>query len=136
MAAPYTIIPVVDVPLTTTQNIMEGETGRVLENPSQIKIALNRETVAIFYDIFVGAKRVLVNGSAAVNATGGDIPILPDDIVVNTFGDAQDEIVINARNTDGAAAREARAVVQVTEVDDVALNLAIENLAASGFGVA
>jgi len=136
MAAPYTVIPIVDVPLSETSNIMEGQTGRVLENPSRIRIALNRETVAITYDIFVGAKRVLVRGAAAVNATAGDVPILPDDVVIDTFGDAQDEIVINANNSDGAAAREARAIVQVTEVDDAALQAGMANLAGSGFGVA
>jgi len=134
MASPYTITPVEDVAAGTTSNIVEGQTGRTLIAPSRVKIALNREGVDVTYDIFVGSERVLVNGAARLNTTAGDIPILPDDIVVDTFGKAGDEIVINATNVN-AAAQEARAVIQVAEVDDASLQACMDQLALSGLTV-
>jgi len=123
MASPYTIAPLVDVGIGATTNIMDGETGRTLVAPAQIQIALNRENVNVLYNVFIGSERVLVNGRTAVQAALGVMPILPDDNLITSFGQAGDEIVINAQNND-AVASEARAIVRVPEVDDVILQRA------------
>jgi len=134
MASPYTITRVQDVGISATENIIEGQTGRTLVAPSRVKIALNREGVDVSFDIFIGSERVLVNGASRINTTVGDIPILPDDIVIDTFGGAGDEIVINATNVN-AAAQEARAVIQVAEVDDASLQACMDQLGLSGLTV-
>lgn len=131
MASPYTIVRVEDVAAVTTSNIIEGQTGRSLVAPSRVKIALNRESVDVSYDVFIGSERVMVNGASAINALAGDIPILPDDILIDTFGNQGDEIVINATNVN-AAAQEARVIVQVAEVDDASLQACMDQLALSG----
>lgn len=135
MASPYTITRVEDVANGTTSNIIEGQTGRTLTAPARVKIAINREGVDVSFDIFVGSERVMVNGAAAINTVLGDIPILPDDVIIDTFGKAGDEIVINATNVN-AAAQEARVVVQVAEVDDASLQACMDQLALSGLTVA
>jgi len=132
MASPYTITPVEDVAAAKTKNLLEGQTGRTLVAPSRVKIALNRESVDVSFDVFIGSERVMVQGAAAINTVSGDIPILPDDILIDSFGQAGDEIVINATNVN-AAAQEARAIVQVAEVDDATLQACADQLALSGF---
>jgi len=124
MASPYTISRVQDVGIGATENIIQGLTGRTLVAPSRVQIALNRENVNVSFTVLVGAERVMLDGGARVNPTAGDLPILPDDLIIDTFGRGGDEIVINANNAD-AAASEARVIIKVTELDDVALQRAM-----------
>jgi len=131
MASPYTITRVESIAAAKTANIIAGQTGRTLVAPSRVIIALNRQVVEILFDIFIGSERVMVQGSAAINTVAGDIPILPDNVYIDTFGNAGDEIILNATNTN-AAAKEARAVIIVTEVDDVALQQCMDQLATRG----
>jgi len=125
MASPYTISNITDVPLSTTSSLLAGERGRILPEPSRVRIYANRETAAILYNITVGAESAVQDGVSAINATAGDTPSIRDDKIADTFGNAGDEIVIRAANSDGAAAREARVVVFVTPVDDEALQAAM-----------
>jgi len=131
MASPYTITRVEDVAPGTISNIIEGQTGRSLVAAARVKIAINREGVDVSFDIFIGSERVMVNGAAPINTVLGDVPILPDDILVDTFGKQGDEIVVNANNSN-AAAQEARVVIQVAEIDDASLQKAMDDLALSG----
>lgn len=131
MGSPYTITRVQDVAASSTENIIEGLTGRTLVAPSRVQIALNRESVDVTYDIFIGSERAMVQGASAINTVSGDIPILPDNLYVDTFGNAGDEIILNATNVN-AAAQEARTIIQVTEVDDASLKACMDQLALSG----
>jgi len=127
MASPYTISRVQDVAANSEENIIEGQTGRTLVAPSRVQIYLNRESVDVTFTILVGSNRALLSGGAAINTTAGDVPVLPDDGVVDTFGMPGDEIIVNANNQN-VAAQEARAIIKVTEVDDNALALAQQTL--------
>jgi len=124
MAVPYTMTRVQDVGIGATENIIQGLTGRSLVAPARVQIALNRENVNVSFTVLIGSERVMLNGAAAVQATAGVLPILPDDMYIDSFGRAGDEIIIDATNVD-AAASEARAIVKVTELDDVALQRAM-----------
>ena len=121
MATPYTIARIVDVALSSRANLVEGVSGNLLTGDSRIRIYLNRETVDITFDVTVGSNRALEAGTSAINATAGAGPVIPDDLMIETFGSAGDQISIIAVNADAAAAREGRCIVMVTEVDDVAL---------------
>jgi len=131
MAAPYTLSVVRDVAASSSENIIEGQSGETLGERSRVMIALNREDVNITFDVFIGGERVMVNGGAAINATVGDIPILPDDIIIDSFGKSGDKIVIRATNAE-AALNEARAVVKITPIDDVILQEAMDRASALG----
>lgn len=121
MAGPYTITNITDVPLSSTSSLLTAERGRTLAEASRVKIYANRETSNIVFNITVGADQVNSDAPAKINATVGDSPLIPDDLIADTFGDAGAEIVILARNADAAAAREARVIVFVIPVDDDAL---------------
>ena len=128
MAGPYTMSVIEDVALNSVSNILRNQRGRTLQEASQVKIYANREDVDVSFNVLVGAESVLEDGVAAINATAGVGPIIPDDLLINTFGQAGDEIVVRARNVN-AAAREARVTIFVTPVDDVALQKAMDSLA-------
>jgi len=128
MAGPYTVTNITDVPLSSTSSLFAGLRGRTLQEDSLVEIFLNRETVAILYGITIGAEEVLSSGISALAATAGTAPSTRDDRVVRSFGRAGDEIIILAANSDAAAAREARAIMWVTPVDDAALQQAMKAL--------
>jgi len=125
---PYTVDANFDVPLASTESIIRGEQGRTLSEPSRVQIYANRESIDIFYTITVGPDQITSDLSASINAVIGDMPIIPDDLIADTFGDTGAEIIIRARNVDAAAAREARVYVFVTPIDDDILRNAMARL--------
>ncbi len=120
MARPYTIATLNDVPAATTENLLTGLKGRVLSAPSRVQIAFNSELSTDRISVLIGSDSVLDNARVTTVAGGGIMPTLPDDNIVTTFGDTGDEMIINGFNSAGAAS-EIRAIVRVTEIDDVAL---------------
>lgn len=131
MASPYTIAAISDVPATGESSLLEGKSGRTVEGQARVQVYMNREAVGVLVDIFVGSARTMVAGIVPINATVGDAPSTRDDLVVDTFAFPGDEIVIRATNST-AGALEARAIVFVTEVDDVALQSCMAQLQATG----
>lgn len=123
MAEPYTLTAISDVPLSDSDNdLLDGQRGRTLTEPSLVEIALNAEDVDVSMSVTIGAVDVLSAGSrVTLQATVGVLPSLRDDVLVRSFGFAGNEIIIGARNADAAAAREARVIVRVTAVEDVDL---------------
>jgi len=123
MAEPYTLTAISDVPLSESDNdLLDGQRGRTLTEPSLVEIALNAEDVDVTMSVTIGAIDVLSAGSrVTLQATVGVLPSLRDDVLVRSFGFAGNEIIVGARNADAAAAREARAIVRVTAVEDVDL---------------
>lgn len=132
MADPYTLTAISDIPLSESDNdLLDGQRGRTLTEPSLVEIALNAEDVDITMSVTIGATDVLSAGSrVTLQATAGILPSLRDDVLVRSFGLSGNEIIIGARNADAAAAREARAIVRVTAVEDVDLMKVV--LAATG----
>lgn len=132
MADPYTLTAISDVPLSEADNdLLDGQRGRTLTEPSLVEIALNAEDVDVTMSVTIGATDVLSAGSrVTLQATVGVLPSLRDDVLVRSFGLSGNEIIIGARNADAAAAREARAIVRVTAVEDVDLMKVV--LAATG----
>ncbi len=124
MPKPYTISVVVDVAATTVTNLLGSLRGRILSAPSLVQVSLNREAVGVNVSVLVGGESIMNNGLVTVLATLGVMPSIRDDTIITTFGDGQDEIIIDADNTT-AGALETRAIVRVTEIDDVALAQAL-----------
>jgi len=125
MASPYTMVAVSDLPIAGSASMLEGQSGRTLQEASRIRIYLNRESVDVTFSILVGKENVLESGAgAAINATDGDLPSTRDDLLVDTFGLPGDEILIKGSNVN-AALQEGRAIVMVTPVDDVVLQNAM-----------
>lgn len=125
MAGPYTISVIADVAISATESILRDQRGRTLSEASRIKCYANRETVALFFNSTIGSDEVTSDAVAAINATDGDGPIVPDDLLFDTFGGAGDEIVIRVRNTDAAAAREGRVLLFIIPIDDDVLQRAM-----------
>lgn len=136
MADPYTLVAISDIPLSDRDNdLLDGQRGRTLNEPSLVEIALNGEDVDITMSVTIGAVDVLSAGSrVTLQATAGILPIFPDDVLVRTFGKAGDEIIIGGVNADAAAAREARTVVRVTAVEDVDLMKVVAQSTGGGVG--
>jgi len=120
MANPYTIATLNDVAIASTENLLTGLKGRVLAAASRVQLAFNSELVTDRVSVIIGSDNVLDNARVTTVAGGGIMPILPDDNIVTTFGEAGDEIIVNGFNPAGAAS-EIRVIVRVTEIDDVIL---------------
>jgi len=121
MAGPYTLVQVTDITIGGTDSLLANKQGRVLPEDSRVRIFLNRESVDVSFGITLGATEVLAaGGAAAINATVGDVPSTRDDLVVDSFGLAGDEILILGSNSN-AALQEGRAIVWVDPVDDQVL---------------
>jgi len=129
MAGPYTITNITDVGAAGTASLLSGEPGRTVPEPSRVKCYANREAVGVLFDSTVGESRTTSRAPAAINAVVGTSPIVPDDILFDTFANAGDEIVIIAANST-AGALEARVTVFVIPVDDNALQQAMNMLGA------
>ncbi len=123
MGNPYTMVAISDVPLSGADNdLLDGLRGRTLVEPSLVEIALNTEDVDVTFGVTIGATEALPSLSrATLQATVGVLPVFPDDVLIRTFGDVGDQIIISAANADAIAPMEARAVVRVTAVEDVDL---------------
>jgi len=128
MAGPYTVDNVTDIPLSDSASLLVGERGRTLAEPSRVVIYANRETNAVTFDITLGPDQLMSQGIAAIAAAAGSAPSTRDDKIVDSFGNAGDEIIIRASNSDAAAAREARVIVFVTPVRDDMLMKVMDNL--------
>lgn len=128
MPGPLTVTNITDVGIAATASLLAGEAGRVLEEPALVKIYANQENANVSYTITIGGRQVASDLPAAIQATIGQMPIVPDNLIVNSLGMGGDEIVIRARNAD-AAASEARVMVLITPIDDAALIQAQESLA-------
>jgi len=125
MAGPYTMAQITDVTIGGSDSLLTAKQGRVLPEDSRVRVFANRESVDVTFGITIGASEVLAALSgAAVNATVGDVPSTRDDLLVDTFGFAGDEILILAANAN-AALQEARVIVWVDPVDDNALKTAM-----------
>jgi len=127
MASPYTITAINDIAISGRVNdLFQGIRGRILTEPALVEIAYNAEDVDITVGTTLGPTEVLPAGSrVTLQATVGVLPILPDDVLVSSFGGATDEIIVSGVNADAAAARELRAVARVTAITDVALRRAV-----------
>jgi len=122
MAVPVAFTIVRDIPLSeSVVDIALGFPGAILEDDSLVIIALNGETTDIRAQISVGGNQVLPESSVTVQATGGVLPVTPDDVIIATFGKKGNAITIRGTNLDSAAARELRAKVQTFPTSDIML---------------
>lgn len=127
---PYTITAIEDIPLSdSNDNILLGKRGVTLTEAAIVLIALNRETVDVTAGVTIGTTDVLSAGSpVTVQAVVGVMPVLPDDIIVTSMGQNQDDIIVSGRNADAAVARELRAIVKVIAIEDQALLEAVSRV--------
>lgn len=125
MSAPYQIAVINDVPLNSTvESLLLGRPGFTLNEPSRVRVYATRETVDVLLGLIVGQAIVMPNGSPAnISTVIGSLPSIQDDLWAEGFGIAGDDIIIQAVNNDGVAAREARVLVKVVAVDDLETGL-------------
>jgi len=121
MARPYTITVIEDIPLASTvQNMIEGRSGRVLEDEARIRVYATRETVAVTLGFTLGREEVLPAGSVVnISTVIGSLPSRQDDLITETLGAPGDEIILQGVNSDAAAPRELRLLIDVIAVDDL-----------------
>lgn len=126
MADPYTLTIVEDIPLSSTvQNLLEGRSGRVLDEPSRVRVYATRETVDVTMGMILGRTEALPAGSVtAISTVDGSLPSRQDDLIVETLGMGGAEIIIQGVNADAAAARELRLIVDVVSIEDIQAGLA------------
>jgi len=128
MAGPYTMEKTLDVTIGGEDSLLANKQGRVLPEDSRVRVFANRESTDVTFGITVGAEELLATGSgAAINATAGDVPSTRDDLLVDSFGRAGQELLILANNKN-AALQEARVIVWVDPIDDMALKNAMNAL--------
>ncbi len=127
MGSPYTITAIEDIPSTdNVEDIFQGKRGRRLVEPALVEVALNAEDTDVTAGVTVGTTEILSAGSrVTLQATVGILPIFPDDVLIRTFGNVGDEIIVSGVNADAAVAAELRAVAQITAISDVALRRAV-----------
>jgi len=114
---PKVIRGINDLAATLTVNVLAGETGRVLNEPSLVSIFANQELVSGRWQCSIGVNQVLPQNSPATTlATLGAMPSIRDDLLVLSMGEASDEIFLNYTNGDAAAAAEGRFVVNIVPV--------------------
>jgi len=114
---PKVIRGINDVGATLTVNVLAGETGRTLSEPSMISIFANQEAVTGSWQCNIGVAQILPqNSPATLQATVGVMPSIRDDLLVLSTGDVQDEIFLNYTNGDAAVAREGRFIVNIIPV--------------------
>lgn len=121
MARPYTITVINDIPLASTvQNLVEGRSGRVLDEPSRVRIWATRETVDVTMGFILGREEVLPAGSVTnISTVIGSLPSRQDDLITETFGDTGNEIIVQGVNADGANPRELRLLIDVIAIGDI-----------------
>lgn len=124
-ASGYSLAAVATVPAGgAVQNIVKDLPGVKLSAPSKVEIFLTRSVVEVQIQVTVGGTNVYPQGPANISLIAGSLPSTQDDRVITVFGQASDEILIAAFNTN-AADQEARALVKVLPIDDVILASAI-----------
>lgn len=124
----YTLTAINDIALSSSiPNLFADQGGRVLAEASLVTIALNGEDVDVTAGIRLGPTEVLAaNSRVTLQATVGVLPILPDDVVSQSIGEASDEIIVSGQNADAAAPRELRGKVLVIPITDVDLQKALQ----------
>lgn len=88
-----------------------------LKEASVVQIFMNRESVDVTAQVKVGDVEVMPQGPSAINATVGDVPLVPDDLIVNTIGNAGDQIQVLGTNVN-AAAQEIGLIVKIVALED------------------
>lgn len=122
MAVPVALTEVTDIPLSDSiVDVIANIPGAVLAEKSMVQIAINGETVDVRAQVSIGGQQVLPESRVTVQATVGVLPITPDDILVTSFGNANNQITVKGTNLDGAAAREIRIKVQTFPTSDIML---------------
>lgn len=126
MADPYTITVVEDIPLSdTVQNLIEGRSGRVFDEPSRARVYATRETVDVTMGIILGRTEGLPSGSVVnISTVIGSLPSRQDDLIVELLGMGGAELIITGVNADAAAARELRLLIDVVSIEDIQAGLA------------
>jgi len=121
VARPYTLTVINDIPLSSTiQNLLEGRSGRILDEPSRVRIYATRETVDVSMGQTLGREEILPAGSVTnLSTVIGSLPSRQDDLITETFGNGGEEIIVQGVNADAAAARELRLLVDVKAVSDI-----------------
>jgi len=120
MPIPASLIQVTDLAIGASGvDILALEGSAQLKEDALVLIFANRESVDVTLQLKMGDVEVLPLAGAAVNATLGDIPIIPDDLVLRTLGQTGDRVQVLGTNVN-AAAQELRVLVMIIALSDIA----------------
>lgn len=120
MPRPYSISAITDILANSTSNLIEGLRGRTLPGPSRVTGYMTREAINVLTAITIGGESVVQGGLAQINATVGTSPIVPDNMLFDSFGFGGEEVIVEGQNLT-AGALELRVLLFITPLDDVSL---------------
>lgn len=124
MSAPYQLALNPDLPLASvTQNVVLGQPGQTLNEPSRVKVYATRESVDVTMGFTLGQQVIMpVDSPTNINTVIGSLPSIQDDLLAEGWGVAGDDIIIQARNVN-AAAQQLSLLIKVVAADDIASGL-------------
>lgn len=125
-AVGYSLTGITDIGIAgTVENVLDGKSGITLRQPSRVEVFLTREVVEVTCGVNIGGTQVLAAGSPVnISTVVGSLPSTQDDKVCDVIGGRNDLIVVSGANAN-AAAKELRALLRITPIDDVILQDAI-----------
>jgi len=126
-ATGYSITDLTDIPATgTVDNTIKDKTGQKLSAASRLQFFLSAEGPGdVQAQITVGGTQVLNQGPVALQPAVGTLPSTQDDMLLECFGQAGDEILIFANNSN-VASREIATLVRVMPLDDAVIGSALK----------
>jgi len=124
MSAPYQLALTPDLPLASvTQNVVLGQPGQTLNEPSRVRIYGTRESVDVTAGFTLGQQVVMpVSSPLNIDTTIGALPSIQDDLWAEGWGVAGDDIIVQGANVN-AAAQQLSLLIKVVAADDIASGL-------------
>jgi len=98
-------------------DVLADNAQALLKEPAYVMIFLNRESVDVAVQCKIGDVEVVPLGPCPINATIGDTPLFPDDLILPTLGNAGDRVQILGTNVN-AAAQELGVIVRIVAIRD------------------
>jgi hypothetical protein len=121
MAVPQTISQITDLGIGASGvNILDGLSAATLDEMSVVQVFASRESVDVTLQIVVGDVEVMRLGPCAVDATVGNPPVTPNNLIYQGLGKPTQKIAINGTNVN-AAAQELKCIVKIVSVNDAAV---------------
>ncbi len=122
MGEPYTLQQTTDLAIAASGiDILREQATALVDEDSVALVFANRESVDVTLQIKSGKIEAMPLAGAAINAVLGDVPIIPDDLMVRTTVKQGERIQVLGTNVN-AAPQELRVTVWiVSALDAVAM---------------
>ena len=118
MAVPLSIPDITDLEIGASgTDVLQNQAAALLDEPSFIQIFASRESVDVTLQVKVGDVEVVPLGPCALDATVGNAPVVPDDLLYFGMGKKGQRIQILGTNAN-AAAQELKTITRIVSVSD------------------